>query len=86
MVDHSQVFTFWIVDIKPVPPQTDGSTAHIAERIQIGHGQDECGVGVLSPCVTQVEAIFCIGLHSLEPAMPPLDTPPVNGLCVRQGN
>ena len=86
VVDHSQVFTFWIVDVKAnVNDALPSSTAHIAERIQIGHGEDECGVGVLSPCVTQVEAIFCIGGKGLEPAMPPIDTPPVNGLCLRQG-
>jgi hypothetical protein len=79
-----QVFTFWIVDVKQ-SGTSPAATAHIAERIQIGSGKDVCGVGQLSPCVTQVEAIFCNGLHPLEPAMPPIDTPPVNALCIREG-
>ncbi len=83
VVDHDQVFTFWIVDIRTVPGGPMTSTAHIAERIQIGHGQDVCGEGQLSPCVTQVEAVFCNAPHGDEPAMPAPMTPEPNALCFR---
>jgi hypothetical protein len=84
VVDHDQVFTFWIVDVRTVAGGPMTSTAHIAERIQIGSGKDVCGQGQLSPCVTQIEAIFCIGLNGNEAAMPPVGTGPTGGLCVRQ--
>jgi hypothetical protein len=84
-VDHDQVFTFWIVDVRAMAGGPMVATAHIAERIQIGKGQDVCGQGQLSPCVTQVEAIFCIGPHGNEPAMPAPMTPEPNALCNRAG-
>jgi hypothetical protein len=83
VVDHDQVFTFWIVDVRAVAGGPMVSTAHIAERIQIGKGQDVCGQGQLSPCVTQIEAIFCIGQNGNEAAMPPPGTGPSGGLCIR---
>jgi hypothetical protein len=83
VADRDQVFTIWIVDVRAVAGGPFVSTAHIAERIQIGHGVRVCGVGQLSPCVTQVEAIFCIGPHGLEPAMPAPVTPEPNALCTR---
>ena len=84
VVDHDQVFAFWIVDVKAAATDPNPSaTAHIAERIQIGKGADVCGRGQLSPCITQVEAIFCIGPHGNEPAMPAPMTPEPNGLCNR---
>jgi hypothetical protein len=83
VVDHDQVFTFWMVDIKSSATGPFVATAHIAERIQIAHSQAVCGE--LSPCVTQVEAIFCIAPHGLEPAMPAPVTPEPNGLCNRAG-
>ena len=81
VVDHSQVFTFWIVDVKAAADGPMVATSHIAERIQIGHG-DVCGPE-LSPCITQVEAIFCNSAVGNEPAMPPPMNPEPNFLCNR---
>ena len=83
VADHDQVFTFWIVDIRAVAGGPMVATAHIAERIQIGSGKKVCGQGQLSPCITQVEAIFCNGPHGNEPAMPGPVTPEPNALCNR---
>jgi hypothetical protein len=78
-VDGNQVFSAWIVDIKD-DTGAYVSTAHILERIQVDKG-DVCGG--LSPCVTEIEAIFCNSPVGFEPAMPgPVDPRP-NGLCFR---
>ena len=83
VADHEQVFTIWIVDVRAVVGGPMVATVHIAERIQIGKGKDVSGQGQLSPCVTQVEAIFCSSPHGNEPAMPAPMTPEPNGLCNR---
>jgi hypothetical protein len=78
-VDGDQVFSAWIVDVKD-DTGAYASTAHIFERIQVDKG-DVCGG--LSPCVTQVEAIFCNSPVGFEAAMPDPVDPRPNGLCYR---
>jgi hypothetical protein len=79
-VDRNQVFSAWIVDIKDASGAYV-STAHIFERLQVDKG-DVCG-DELSPCVTEIEAIFCNSPVGNEPAMPgPVDPRP-SALCFR---
>jgi hypothetical protein len=80
-VDGNQVFSAWIVDIKDATTGDFVSTAHIFERLQVDKG-DVCGDG-LSPCVTEIEAIFCNSPVGFEPAQPGPVTPRPSALCFR---
>ena len=80
-VDGNQVFSIWIVDIRDAATGEYTSTAHIFERLQVEGGKI-CGDG-LSPCVTEVEAIFCNTPVGFEPALPEPTDPRPSALCFR---
>jgi hypothetical protein len=75
---------YYIIDAG-VPGVGHVATAHIAERFKVEAGA-VCGDG-LSPCITEIEAIFCIGTRGDEPARPPAEERPAvsNILCHRAG-
>jgi len=79
--DH-EVFARWTIDIwdTSTTPSTNTSTVHIFERIHVEKGV--CGSGP-SPCVTEVEAIFCISPHPQEPELPSTVIPGESALCLR---
>jgi len=82
-VRDNQVFSIWIVDIEDATSGQYTATAHIFERIQV----DAKPLGVCGddtpPCVTQVEAIFCIAPAGLEAATPEPPGPQATALCFR---
>ena len=80
-VDGDQVFSIWIVDIRDSETGEFTSTAHIFERLQV-EGGEICG-DVLSPCVTEVEALFCNSPVGMEPALPEPTDPRPSALCYR---
>jgi hypothetical protein len=80
-VDGNDVISIWIVDIRDAETDEFTSTAHIFERIRVEKGT-VCGDG-LSPCVTEVEAIFCNSPVGLEPALPGPVEPRPSALCFR---
>jgi len=82
-VKGNQVFSIWIVDIRDPSSGQYTATAHIFERIQVDHKPlGICGDGP-PPCVTQVEAIFCIAAAGLEEATPEPPGPGGTALCFR---
>src|SRR5215471_16971698 len=82
-VDGNQVFSIWIVDIRYASTQQYTATAHIFERIQVDSMPlGVCGDGT-PPCVTEIEAIFCVAPHGLEEATPDPPGPQANALCFR---
>jgi hypothetical protein len=80
-VDGNDVISIWIVDIRDADTGEHTNTAHIFERIRV-EGGAVCGDG-LSPCVTEVEAIFCNTPVGLEPALPDPVEPRPSALCFR---
>ena len=83
LVDGNEAVFFWIIDVG-VPGLPNVSTAHIAERFRVEEGV--CGDGP-SPCITEIEAIFCIGNRGDEASRPDAsERPPAsNILCHRAG-
>jgi hypothetical protein len=76
----NEVFARWTIDIWDDTHTTNTSTVHIFERIHVEKGV--CGSGP-SPCVTEVEAIFCISPHPQEPELPSTVVPGESALCLR---
>ena len=72
-VDGNEVFSIWIVDIKDRATGNYVITAHIFERFLVEKGP-VCGDG-LSPCVTEIEAIWCRTPVGFEPATPDPSAP-----------
>ena len=82
-VDGNQVFSIWIVDVRDAATQEFVTTVHIFERLQVERGV--CGEGP-SPCVTEVEAIFCVAPGGMAPALPDtIPDPRPSALCLRGG-
>ena len=76
----NEVFARWTIDIWNDDHTVNTSTVHIFERIHVDKGV--CGSGP-SPCVTEVEAIFCISPHPQEPELPGAYVPGESALCLR---
>jgi hypothetical protein len=83
LVDGDQAVFYWIMDVQDPVTGTYVATAHISERFQLA--TDRCG-DELSPCITEIEAIFCIGNTGHEEAKPAGDAglPGGNILCHRE--
>lgn len=83
LVDGNQEVFFWIIDAG-IPGIANIATAHIAERFRVEEGV--CGDGP-SPCITEIEAIFCIGPRGDEAGRPSAEERPLlsNILCHRAG-
>jgi hypothetical protein len=84
-VDGNQAVFFWQIQRRDVAGGPVVGTAHITERFQVEAGRDTCGDGP-SPCITQIEAVFCIA-PGPEPelAPPPAEAPGMKILCNRAG-
>lgn len=83
-VDGNQVFSIWIVDIRDPGTGEYTNTAHIFERIQVDHLPPGICGDAAPPCVTEIEAIFCISPVGLEEATPePSGAPQPSALCFR---
>lgn len=65
--DVAHVFVLWLEDVRAPGSTTYTSTAHIFERIQVQrHG---CSPKP-APCISQIEAVFCIGNRGKESPEP----------------
>jgi hypothetical protein len=84
IVDGDQAVVYWIMDVRN-PVTGFISSAHIAERFRFR--RDRCGG--LAPCISEIEAIFCIGTGTApEAAMPEARASQTSGngiLCHRAG-
>ena len=82
-VDGGDAFFLWMEDVRLPSTTTYTQTAHIFERVRV----TDTGCNGLTPCISEIEAIFCIGNHGQEPAKPQSST--AGGLndflCLRSG-
>ena len=80
-VETGNVFARWMMDVKT--PAGQLATAHILERVLVD--DQGCGAGP-SPCIQEIEAVFCIGYNGEEEAHPAPGALPnavANFLCHR---
>ena len=75
VLDHEQVFTIWIVDVRARQPG-HSSLPYTSPSVSRSATARPCAAGVnCHRRVTLVEAIFCSSPHGMEPAMPAPMTP-----------
>lgn len=65
-VQDNNVIFFWLIDSKL--PENPG-TVHLVHRIQVEAGKEICGK-YLSPCITEIETIWCRSNRAMEESRP----------------
>ena len=82
-VDGNQVIFFWTID---VTENTYPGTVHLTHRIQVDTGREACG-DKLSPCITEIETVWCSTKKSREEKLPRVKMPGFRGTfgCHREG-
>jgi len=65
-VDGNDAFFLWLEDVHDPTGAAYTQTAHIFERVRVR----DTGCDGLAPCVSEIEAVFCIGNHGQEAAKP----------------
>lgn len=65
-VQDNNVIFFWLIDSKL--PEHPG-TVHLVHRIQVEGGREVCGK-YLSPCITEIETIWCRSDRAMEASRP----------------
>ncbi|HLG86774.1 MAG TPA: hypothetical protein VKZ79_06200 [Alphaproteobacteria bacterium] len=83
-VDGNNAIFFWKIDTKSAPNGPFVSTVHLIERLQVKAGKAKCGVGP-SPCITEIEVVFCTAPHPQEPTKPMPPKPGGHFGCTRAG-
>ena len=84
LVDDNNAIFFWKIDTKSAPDGSFVSTAHLIERLQVEAGKAKCGAG-LSPCITEIEVVFCIAPRPQEPTKPMAPKSSSHFGCTRPG-
>ena len=78
-VQDNNVIFFWLIDSKL--PEHPG-TVHLVHRIQVEGGKDKCGA-YLSPCITEIETIWCRSDRAMEESRPAAKEPGLKFSCDR---
>lgn len=68
-VDGNEAMFSYVIDLKDPATGQWARTAHIWERFRVERGH-ECVNGLPQPCITEIEAIFCVALRPNEQAWP----------------
>jgi hypothetical protein len=74
----------WILDQKDPKTGEAKRTTHLFERVHVEQGV-ACAYGMPSPCITEVELVFCTAPHPNETAFPAAQTPKPDLSCDRKG-
>jgi hypothetical protein len=85
LVDGDQAVFFWLLDRREKPDGPYTATVHLIERFKFVQGK-ACGE-VASPCISEIEVVFCAAPHANQTALPAEKNPnwPRMYLCSRQG-
>lgn len=68
-VDGSEAMFSYVIDLKDPANGQFVRTAHIWERFKVEMGR-QCANGLPQPCITEIEAIFCVAPRPNEQAWP----------------
>jgi len=85
LVDGDEAVFFWLLDRREKPEGPYTSTVHLMERFKFVQGKP-CG-DVPSPCISEIEVVFCAAPRGGETALPAAKEAnwPRMYLCDRQG-
>lgn len=85
LVDGDQAVFFWLLDRREKTEGPFTATVHLIERFKFVQGK-ACGA-VASPCINEIEVVFCAAPHGDEVAQPAarVEGWPKMYLCNRQG-
>jgi hypothetical protein len=84
-VDGDEAVFFWLLDRREKPDGPYTATVHLIERFKFAQGKT-CG-DVASPCISEIEVVFCAAPRASEPSLPASkeDNWANMYLCNRQG-
>lgn len=87
-VDGNEAMFSYVIDLRDPATGKFARTAHIWERFKVEKGR-ACANGLPAPCITEIEAIFCVAPRPNEQAWPGEEwqTAATKGgaLCERKG-
>ncbi|MBY0511148.1 MAG: hypothetical protein K2P94_13480 [Rhodospirillaceae bacterium] len=85
LVDGDEAVFFWLLDRREKPEGPYTATVHLIERFKFAQGK-ACG-DVASPCISEIEVVFCAAPHGGETTLPKEKNPSWARmyLCNREG-
>jgi hypothetical protein len=85
LVDGDEAVFFWLLDRREKPEGPYTATVHLIERFKFAQGKS-CGA-VASPCISEIEVVFCAAPHGGETTLPKEKNPSWARmyLCNREG-
>ncbi len=85
LVDGDEAVFFWLLDRREKPEGPYTATVHLIERFKFAQGK-ACG-DAASPCISEIEVVFCAAPHGGETTLPKEKNPSWARmyLCNREG-